>query len=199
MSAATPLRAQLHARALALAARSAYAASPAAARLAAAAARLAAAQAEHDALQVIVHAENLPAWSRARVAAAAARRRLCLDGDGSLRGVADVIAAQMAAPPTTRRFEEYNLYSGYAPLWDAVAIDYLWAGGAVSVTESFNFNHDIKVRATPADDVFLGAFFEWTNATHDDSDDDMRIQFELRDVPERFWPALVERELRELS
>ena len=162
----------------------------AAARLAAVDAQLAALQAERAVLQAAVFAETFPAWARARAAAAAETGYFRLDGDADLRGFADVLAAHMVAPPTVTCYEMTGKY--YDPAWQYADVEYSWDGVSILVSQARNFCHPDVYLTTPRDNDFEAQLRDWNDARKESRE----AKLELRDVPEHFWLALVEEELR---
>jgi hypothetical protein len=163
----------------------------AAARLAAVDENLAVLQAKRAVLQAAVFAETFPAWARERAAEAAATGSFRLDGDAGLRGLADVLAAHMVAPPTVTRYEETKLGKSYQQAWQYIEVTYAWDGESIHVSQATNFSYPNEYRTTPRDNTFMAQLSEWSDARKEND----RATLELRDIPEHFWLALVEVEL----
>ena len=165
------------------------AAPAAAARLAAVDEQLAVLQAKRAVLQAAVFAETFPAWARERAAEAAATGSFRLDGDAGLRGLADVLAAHVVAPPTVTCYEE--THKSHEQAWQYTEVSYAFDGESILVSQATNFSRPNEYRTTPTDRNFELQLEEWNDARKENDE----ATLELRDIPERFWLALVEMKL----
>ena len=148
-------------------------------------------QAERAVLQTAVFAETFPAWARARAAKAAATGSFLLDGDAGLRGFADVLAAHMVAPPKVTRFEETAKY--YDPAWQYTVVEYSWDGDSIHVSQATNLCRENEYYTAPMDNDFADQLRDWNERKKNGE-----ATLELRNIPEHFWLALVEEELKGL-